>query len=321
MKKHTTLIPFTLIVLCITNLSFTQLAKENDALVFSSPTVKFNDIVIQQYNGLPKFGTLNTYIDSNQSYQLNKEVSLGYYNYFKMITFKYLADFYKDMDMERITKTPSPTNKNIAQENSYTAQTYLRNFSATICLEENCKNAFGGNNEFEQLRNYKNFIKENYTDLRNWSNTFFTNDNQTAYHVSQVYLQSYDFDKNGYWVYLNLSIAHGSRAHKKPFVFEPKADYEHTLLSNVSKNYRQKHIDFFIHIKPELAEKFQLNNIRHLYLVKKIKLTNKGIKKGRNHTLQLSYNHENPNIEIYQDKALTKKIGTLSLNNLVIKKQ
>jgi hypothetical protein len=73
-------------------------------------------------------------------------------------------------------------------------------------------------------------------------------------------------------------------------------------------------------MSPEKAEKLQLNKVRSLYLVKKIKMTYKETKNKYNSTLNLAYRHESSLLEIYEDIALTKKIGTLSLDNLILKK-
>jgi hypothetical protein len=320
-------------------ISYSQEVDDSDLIVYKAPSSKFHNIVLQSHKGLPRFGLLNNYsipIKNNNGYkkkysniprdpitrEKNKKIRLGYQNYFNMVTFKYLSDVYKDIDREQLTKIPA-TGTTGKQKNSYDSQQYLRSL-LTLCFEEKCKNAFNGKNEFERLRNYKTFVNENLDDLRKWSNTFFKNDNVIGYHVSRLGLgsQSYDFNKKGYWVFLNLNI-NITNKHMNYTSFEPKADYENDLLNKtiVGRRNQIQRLQIFLAMSPEKAEKFQLNNIRNLYLVKKIKTTNKEIISGSGTFLKLTYQHESPTMEIYEDMALTKKLGTLSLNNLILKKQ
>ena len=336
-KKHYCYLTIIILVF-FTTISYGQEIDESDLIVYPASSKKFHDLVLQSHKGLPRFGSLNNYtipVKNNKGYkkkyssirqnpatrEKNKKIQLGYQNYFKMVTFKYLSDLYKDIDRERLTKMPS-TETTEKQKNSYTAQQYLRNL-LTLCVEEKCKNSLNGNNEFERLRNYKTFVSENLDDLRKWSNTFFKNNNVVGYHVSSLGLgsQSYDFDKNGYWVFLNLNI-NAANNRTTYTSFEPKNQYENKLMnqSGLHPN-KMRALQVFLPMSPENAEKFQLNNMRNLYLVKKIKLTYKEINSGFRTRLTLNYHHESPQMEIYEDIALTKKIGTLSLDNLILKKQ
>ena len=323
-----------------TTISYGQEVDESDLIVYPSPFKKFHDIVLQSHNGLPRFGSLNSYtipnpIKNTSGYkkkyssmhqdpatrEKNRKIQLGYQNYLKMVAFKYLSDTYKDIDRERLTKMPA-TGTTGKQKNSYDAQRYLRSL-LTLCVEEKCKNGLNGTNEFERLRNYKNFVSENLDDLRKWSTTFFTNNSVVGYDVSILGLGSYDFDKNGYWANLNLNANIGySRGLNLSTIFKPKADYESDLLNKVYVNRRSQIslVQIFLAMSPEKAEKLQLNNIKTLYLVKKIKIAYKEVISGYKTSLKLTYHHESPAMEIYEDMALTKKIGTLSLDNLIIKK-
>jgi hypothetical protein len=337
-----------------TTISYAQNIDDLDLIMYQTPSPKFHDITLQSYKGLPRFGYLNSYTKKNSlavspksqdprrqnprgqslrrpdprkqdpvTKKKNNKISLSYENYIKMVTFKYLADIYKDLDRERLTKTP-PGNITGKQKNSYEAQRYLRNL-LTLCVEEECKNSLYGKNEFERLRNYKTFVNENLDVLRKWSNTFFTNNNVIGYDVTYLVLSTYDFDKNGYWTNLNLNINIGySRGVTVSTIFEPKANYENDLLNKTAGNSNNKiyPLKIFLAISPEKAEKLQLNNIKRLYLVKKIKISHKEVVSNyRTPFLKLTYHHESPTMEIYEDIALTKKFGTLSLDKLIIKQQ
>ncbi len=191
-----------------TTILFSQELDENDLIVHKAPSSKFHNIILQSHNGLPRFGLLNNYRKNTNTVirhkmerldpvtrEKNKKIQLGYHNYFKMVTFKYLAHIYKNIDRERLTKVPT-NNATEKQQNSYASQQYLAQLSQSICIEEKCKNGFSGANEFERLRNYKTFVNENLDNLRKWSNTFFKNNTTIGYHVTKVGLSSYDFDKN-----------------------------------------------------------------------------------------------------------------------------
>ncbi|WP_339918422.1 hypothetical protein [Yeosuana marina] len=317
-----------------TTVSYPQDVENGNLIVHQSPSPKFHNISLQSYKGLPRFGTLNSYIKKNNlgvyprrqdpaTLEKYRKVSLSYQNYFKMVTFKYLSDIYMDIDRDRLTKMP-PTGTIGKQKNSYDAQKYLRSL-LTLCVEEKCKNGLNGKNEFERLRNYKTFVSENLDDLKKWSYMFYTNNSVIGYYVSDLGLDSYDFDKNGYWANLNLNvnIVSSGSGGRVSTIFEPKADYERDLMNKINIDLRnQIHpLQIFLAMSPEKAEKLQLNKVRGLYLVKKVKLTYKEVVSGYSTLLTLTYHYESPILEIYEDMALTKKIGTLSLEELILKKQ
>ncbi len=333
LKKTSLCFLITVISFLFIGTLYAQNIDDSGLIMYPAPSPKFHNITLQSYKGLPRFGDLNNYSKKNSlgvipkrqdpvTKKKNTKISLSYENYIKMVTFKSLADIYKDLDRERLTKPPSGNTTGI-QKNSYDAQRYLLNL-LTLCVEEECKNSLNGENEFERLRNYKTFVNENLDVLRKWSTTFFTNNNVIGYHVSNLVLNTYDFEKNGYWTYLSLNInIVYSRGVTVSTIFEPKADYENDLLNKTVVN-RQNQIyplKIFLAISPEKAEKLQLNNIKSFYLVKKIKISHKEVVSGYKTVLKLTYHHESPTMEIYEDKALTKKFGTLSLDNLIIKQK
>jgi hypothetical protein len=336
-KQHSYLI--VIILSFFVTISYSQKVDDSDLIMYKAPSPKYRDIVLQSHKGLPRFGILNNYIkpvknstnvhlkkyshlrQDPATREKNKKIQLGYQNYFNMVSLHYLSNTFNDLDRERLTKTPSD-NSTLKQQNSYAAQRYLAQLSRSICVEERCKNGFSGTNEFERLRNYKTFVNDNLDDLKKWSRTFFTNNNVVGYYVSRLGLgsQSYDFDKNGYWVFLSLNVNTTNNRSTYTF-FEPKTHYENDLMNKSgSSPKRMRALQIFLPISLEKAEKFQLNNIRNLYLVKKIKMTYKEVVSGYKTLLKLTYHHESPLLEIYEDMALTKKIGTLSLDNLILKK-
>lgn len=321
---------FNLLVFIIT-FGHAQTADKGDLLVYKSPSEKFIDITLQAHNELPRFGVPNDYLPVGQkptrgahTPEIRKKqalTSIGLRNYSIMISLKYLAPIMKDLDTERLTIASG--NATGAQQNSIFLQNFLRNQVApTICTAEACKGAGQGKNEFERLRNYKVFVENCLEPLQKWSNTFFENNELMAYHVSYLsFGNNYDFDQKGYWVSHNFGLNNifprKQSGGTKMVTFEPLTPYEHTLKNKLGRGLG---LQFLLKIDEETAERYQVAGIRRLYAVKKIKLeyveqelTNTG------QPLNFNYSHENSEVKIYEDAALTKLVTTLSLKNLILK--
>lgn len=321
------------LLLLITALAHGQDNNVDDLIVYRPPSEKFNAIKLQAHNELPRFGALNNYLSSGQkptrgSYnqQIQEKQALvrtGLNNYSLMVDLKYLEPLMKDLDRERLTKLTGTMTE--IKQNSLFLQNFLRNKVApAICATDACKNAGQGKNEFERLRNYKAFVGECLDPLRKWAQALFKEDKIVGYHISTLSLGGqYDFDKNGYWVYSNFALRNvfdqqrGSAA--KRVTFEPIESYEHSLKNKLD---RGMNLQFLLKINADTAERYQVEGIRSLYLAKKIKLEYITKKlSSTHHVLEFKYAHESPEISIYEDAALTKLVGKLSLKNLTLKPQ
>lgn len=313
-----------------------QAQETNDLIVFDPPSGKYVPITLQAHKGLPRFGALNDYRPQNNNANgqvrpvrgvLSSEnrdkigkARTGLRNFSILVGLKYMEPFMVDLDRERLTTlSGSMTQK---QQNSAYLQSYLLNQVApNICLDEACKSANQGRNEFERLRNYKTFMDECFGPLQKWSKEFFKDDELVGYHVSVLHIgNGYDFDKKGYWVnhYFNVNDVFAVKAGGvKRVIFEPVAAYENELAKSLDS---RKGIQFFLKLDEATAERFTKEGTNSLYLVKKIKLTYSGKTMSQpREPMEFNYAHESKALEIYEDAALTKHFATISLDNLTLK--
>lgn len=311
--------------------ALTLSAQDSEGIMILNPKQEqFVPIHLQTYKDLPRFGLLDNYLPkgtkaSRSSYtpeirEKMKKVRVGLTNYSLMTRLKYLAPKMGDLDTERLTTMAS--NMSAEQQNSVQLQNFLRRRLATnICLAEVCQKQGRGKNEFERLRNYKAFISEYLEPLQNWAKSFFKDDHVVGYHVSSVSIgRQYDFEKKGYWVNhsfgLNGVFSMG-KSRDMRVVFEPKTAYENGLKNKLG---RGNSLQFLLKIDEKTAESFQATGTSALYLVKKIRVTHSGKAiENAAQPIEFNYAHLSPEIEIYEDIALTKLLNTLSLDNLILK--
>lgn len=311
----------------------TSTAQETVGVMTINPNQEdFVSIHLQTHKGLPRFGELDNYISpgtkaKRSSYtpeirEKIKKVRTGLSNYALMTRLKYLAPLMDDLDTERLT-TMSGTS-NVTQRNSALIQNFIRrSLAQSICTSEVCQNLGREKNEFERLRNYKAFTSEHLGPLRTWAETFFKDDLLEGYHVSTVtFGRQYDFERKGYWINhgfgMNNAISAGNSREIR-VVFEPKTPYENSLKNKLG---RGNAIQLLLKMDEETAERYQMEGITRLYLVKKIRIQHDGMTiTDAAQPIEFEYSHVNPEIKIYEDIALTKLLWTLSLDNLTLKTQ
>ncbi|RDY60204.1 hypothetical protein DX873_12830 [Flagellimonas nanhaiensis] len=309
----------------------------DDLMVFDPPSEKFVSIVLQTHKGLPRFGVLNDYRPKSKNSNMRTMPSrgrqspenvekigrarTGLRNLSIMLGLNYRAPFLTDLDRERLT-TPSSSLPQEQQNSAYLQNYLLRQVAPNICLDESCKNANQGKNEFERLRNYKSFMDNCFGSLQEWSKDFLKNDELVGYHVSLLHVaRGYDFDKKGYWVSHNFNMNDVFAAKvggAKKVIFEPVAAYENQMAKNLDA---RNGVQFFLKVDEASAERFMKEGINWLYLVKKIKLkySGKTLSQPRD-PIEFNYAHEDSKLLIYEDAALTKNFTTISLDNLTLKK-
>ena len=320
---------FLLIVLLPSALK-AQNSDKSDVLLYEAPSEKFRDINLQSHKELPRFGHINHYTrfgpngkpmrsDMSTMNKL-KTISLGYRNYYNLLTFKYMSDLYEDMDKERLTAV-SDRNKTEKNANSYAAQQHLMKIVRSLYTDDRYKNGFQGSNTFETLRNYKTFINEEFSDIQKWSSALFKEGTKVGYLVSILNLGSYDFDKSGYWIIISFNtIADGTTSTR--IAFDPKTAYGEDLLNKMKAISKRTPLEVFLPLDPANAEKLVESNTRRLYLVKKIALTYANVQTAGNRTvLNLNYHLKSPILDIYEDEGLTIKIASLSMEDLTFKNQ
>ena len=330
LMKHLKLYMSLIFSFCTTVSLFAQ---DQEGILKIDPEHKdFVSIYLQSHKGLPRFGLLDNYVSegikvTRSSYtpeirEKLKKVRTGLSNYSLMTRLKYLAPLMDDLDRERLTTMNG--NSSISQRNSIYLQNFLRrSLAPKICLSEVCQKLGRGKNEFERLRNYKAFTLDYLGPLQEWAATFFKDDQLEGYHVSVVSLgRSYDFERKGYWIHhgfgMNDAISIGNGREIR-IVFEPGTPYENDLKNKLG---RGNAVQFLLKMDEEMAERYQMEGITRLYLVKKIRIQHGGKTiTDAAQPIEFGYSHITPKIEIYEDIALTKLLWTLSLDNLILKTQ
>ncbi|UJH68557.1 hypothetical protein [Allomuricauda sp. SCSIO 65647] len=309
----------------------TLAAQDSGGLMTINPNQDdFATIHLQTHKDLPRFGVFDNYLPARTkatrtSYSPEirekiKTVRTGLSNYSLMVRLKYLAPLMADLDTERLT--PMAGNSTKAHRNSVFLQSFLRTrLASSICHAEVCQNLGKGRNEFERLRNYKAFTSKYLGPLQEWAKTFFEDDQVVGYHVSSVsFGRQYDFERKGYWVSHSFgmnNVFSMGKARDMRIVFEPKAPYENNLKNKLG---RGNALQFLLKMDEETAERYQTEGITTLYLVKKIKVQHAGKAiDNAAQPIEFKYAHESPEIEIYEDLALTKPLSALSLNDLILK--
>ncbi|MEL6918253.1 MAG: hypothetical protein AAFO99_11050 [Bacteroidota bacterium] len=299
----------------------------SDVLTLEAPSAMFKPIHLQQHMGLPRFGTLNRYHTPGvrkNSAAINaklRKIDQGYRNFRNMLKLRSLRDTYTDLNQKKITSVVEKEQSEAASH-SYALQQLLQTLSGSICAQEACVNGFKGTNEFERMRNYQNFIETYWSPLHEWAGTFFKDNNIQAYTVKQVQLGSYDFDKSGYWILMSLNDGVRSSI---PFfkILVPQNAYEKELLKRLPppRPGRAQTMNVLFPISTEKAEALIKRNIRSLYLVKKVTVVMKeGLTIAGRFPHPYAYHHDSPILEMYEDAALTKKTGSISLDNITLKK-
>lgn len=320
-------------------LGYAQSVGDKETVVFRAPSDKFVTIKMQKHKGLVRLGVANSYqkqtAGGNQGLRAarpvrgkrnpeilekNRVVASGKNNFSLLVSLKYLQPFMKDLDRERSTDLKSQMSEK--ESNSVLIQRFLKNHVApNLCVTDECKNANQGKNEFERLRNYTSFVDTCLDPLLKWGQSIMEGDELVGYHVSVLSLGSnYDFDKKGYWVYHNLALNDIFPLRQgvvKKVVFEPVRPFEIALQNKAN---RHRTIAFFLRMDEQTAEHLQNEGMGRLYAVKKIKVERSSKPMNTvSEPMEFRYSHEDADLEIYLDGALTKHFTTISLADLTLK--
>jgi len=329
----------------------TQEIDYSDIFIYKSPSKDFKDLHLQKYKDLPRLGACNFYMKNKTSphltADLNKKrnmLTIGYTGFRKLGLMNILKDYFKFLDKESLTpKAQSDyTEKEIK---SFNAQRLIKDIAWRLTTDEvkrkyfcqdpaqkKCadnSNKWGGYNsdDFTENDKYVDFVKKYLPELSKWSSQFFKDGTETVYLTNKIKFknQNYDFDNNGYWIALpirNTFFAHNYTSTQETYfyTFLPKTPYGNNLLNKINQ---VKYIngEVLLKISPEKAEVLVNKKLSDLYMVSKVKI----VYKERNtsspsfHTVLYTYHFENPIFEIYEDAALTQKIGEISLENPIYK--
>ncbi|MFS4467648.1 hypothetical protein [Maribacter sp. 2210JD10-5] len=325
----------------------TVITDNSDLLVFKSPTTAFKDIVIQKFNGLPRFGLQNRYMSDYQNPDRSREIGeklqrIDYNGFEKLVKIHFMKDYFKNMDKTALT-AQSRSPKKVDVE-SYIAQQLILRFASNMATQETILKYFcsqprtdgsctfsgkwGGKDadSFTENEKYIAFLDEHLDTILKWSDAFFEDDGEEVYSVTSHKISNYDFDNMGYWVSLpmrqHISGIEDSDHSNYFFEYLPQTTYGNTLFNKISEPEYYNAI-VLVKIDPEIAES-QLSewNTKTLYFATKTKLVFKEIYKGNLYLDRPSYTYHytDPIIEVYTKLDLLEKVSEVDMEHLTFKK-
>ena len=321
----------------------------DDVITFKPPSEKFISLLLQTHNQQLRFGHQNDYYlqadgsyisHSNQPVLWEKidkktaQLQYGRKAIYELLKLKFMSEVYADMDKELLTKYSS--SMYLKDKNSYHAQQHLLKLANSITRnkemygyfcnpkKEDCaftadKNVYyyrnigswggKGANEFQILKSYTSYVKNNLETLKQWSSSIFPNNTTNGYYVIKTYLGEYDFKNQGYWISSNSFVQ--DRFLLQRYNLEAANASQRKLIN-------PRGVSILFKMSPSEAEKFSESSTKTIFLVFEIKVSLKGLERGYER-IKTSYTLESPIIEIYKDNSLTKKIDELSIDTMITK--
>ena len=315
-------------------------------IMFDAPNDNFFNFELQSFRGLPRLGVLNGYgyynprvrggsstRDNQQVRAEMKDLGYAYAKYYQLLKTKYLAPFFEvmDKDMPYSVKYGSHvrfTYKEGDERSSNIAQIHLKRVAYILLSQSSFQNYFcapnsdcnlsfkknrttpkfprwSGKDEFEVIETYKKFINENYKSLRDWSAQIM----EEGYFVEKVRFEQYDFKKGGF--HLRFS----------PGISVQKFRSANKVIYNIQNQQRLSFAYLFkmdtSEAKALIERKDEKKLGRHLFAVYKVKyyaVGNSGKSWLPSEKLSLLHHITIPVIELYEDEALTKKLGEIPIN-------
>ncbi|MEO0528389.1 MAG: hypothetical protein AAFZ89_14245 [Bacteroidota bacterium] len=296
-------------------------------ITYKSPSKKFMDITIHSYNGLPRIGEV--YFIRGVTPPTNQKA------FNVLLQLKYMEKAYADMDKNKLTTYEEGRSGDKKLQHSFAAQNHLLTLAKELCTKEELEKYFGPekqaksssygynknanaqrlnfwggdrNNEFAQQRAYTSFVKNNLADLQAWSQRFFEGDTQTAYMINIARVaESYDFQKKGYWIRINLG---GGALLIDQLRFTPFDQDQQTVI-------RKK---LLMPMAPEEAKKYAFRKQNAIKILSKVTVSYDKEYSTNNSKPAFSFELENPIIEVYnKGRTLTEKIGEINLEKALAK--
>jgi hypothetical protein len=323
-----------------------------DIFIYKSPSENFKDLHLQKYKDLPRFGACNFYMKNKTSPILTANLgkkrnmfTAGYTGFRKLALLNIFKEYASFLDKESLTPKIESTDYTEQEIKSYNIQRLIKELAhnvsadeikrAYFCKDPNQKgcarnlNKWGGYNadDFSENEKYIDFVKKYFTELLQWSTQFFKDGMQTVYLANQIKFDNngYDFDNNGYWIPIPIRNTffpsnYTSTEETYFYTFMPKTTYGNDLLNKVNQ-VKYGNGEVLLSISPEKAEALVNKKLSNLYMVSKVKIVFKkiDISSPTYHTAQYTYHFESPILELFEDAALTQKVGEISLENLTYK--
>lgn len=331
-----------------------------EGLEFKAPNNDFSKIILQKYNGLPRFGTLTSHgnntgkkFDSETKNRLSEILNKDndyQQRYLLMIETKYLSKNFDDVERNVFYKSPTVT-EDLSIKKHKNFQGYIQNFIKKIAyrtvsdigkkkyfFNENETQYDGGSqewggrgaDEFMKMEAYQNFLDESLESLKDWSKEFFLNDEADIYYVETIGIDKYDFEKQGYFI--NISV-------EKPIfkldtrltgdysqfgTYQPQNEYE---MGIKDEGFNKILFEMPISEAKNLKEKLSFNGIssrKVAYAVRKLKLKATKQRNLPNNVFQkqeFTFSIASPIIEIYSDEDLSDKIGIINYESILEKQR
>ena len=328
-----------------TNISF----DDSEYLVYKSPDPAFKDIVIQKFKGLPRFGAIDFYMmrDNPKKVDLSKEAAekrnltgLGYTGFAHLVRINMLKEHFKVMDRNALTQQTK--GKIIEKEaKSSLAQKVLKEFAFDMGTDALKKEYFmndwsgtgksalvrewGGHqaDDFTENERYVTFVEKYLEVILKWAEDFFADDSEDFQLVHAIKFQGqYDFDRGGFWVRLPIKRPPlGAISSVEYFnEFASKTPYGDAFF-NKTEQVDYINGDVLFKIRPDKAEALIKDKSVLLQLTLKVRSvfkdfdTSNPFVYGANYT----YHFLDPVLELYSDAQLTRKIGEINMESLVVK--
>ena len=315
--------------------------QDNNIKTYKTTNQYLTSFQLQQYKNKPRIGILNSggyyipgkrenmdYQSENNSKQQMALLGEGIKDLSFLLQLQFLTGEYTFLDQENVTddsrKFYASRKEQTDYWKSYRVQDHLLLLAKELLTQDamykficskdrydHCNNwggIEGSQNEFIKKKSYNNFISEVYPDLIQWASSMETN----LYLVTKANLGTYDFEKESFPIGLTPFTYEAGH-----FIYEPQEEFESYFSSSNSS------LPIDMKMSPEQGEqlKTRMNKLKQSYVFVLWEIKVDGIKKdkyfdARNNmkNLRLSYHLSSPNILVFEDEELTKKMYDYTLH-------
>jgi hypothetical protein len=167
-----------------------------------------------------------------------------------------------------------------------------------------------GANEFDRIDGYRSFVEDNFDDIRDWASAL----PEELYKVEALPMTApYDFHDKAF----KLRIRPGTRpGYSSNLVYQAVEPFEHSFDEN------SEYLHYNLSLPAEKARALKERASSTLYMAYRIKiggiyldeyLRSKVVSSHYLGNLDVSYHLSSPIIELYEDKALTRKVADINL--------
>lgn len=308
---------------------FSVWGQDASTRVYEAPNNDFNDVVLPTHKNLLRLGFISSKSGDIKTIEKNFNA------------FRALLQFKIDQKVENWDDPFStidnnlpyrlapdkPLTKETARFNSILG-TVLRGIISDKAAKTYFKEYYAGTiwkgDSFEQIRNYRTFVKKHFQSLTKWPNQLIPEGSEDVYYVTVDRVSNYDFDNGG--ILLSLGFANVSEDNailrkvlnknirfqislKEIFFSQNHSDRGSNSFDYSPRNSYERNIDQsngVVFFEIDLEEANEVLKLGRLYVLRKLKLND-----------DFTFNITSPVIELYQNESLTEKIGELNYNDLI----